>query len=137
MESQLRTYDNLVEYSTVNIYIEEVERYTPQPEVGTWDRIRSGFSENLYLVGNGIRNFFIELVIALPFIAVWVVVIVILIILARILIKWEKKRSSQNRTQKDSGNPEENMQRGIPLIWQKKVQPPENGGKESNNGNDR
>ena len=27
MESQLRTYDNQVDYSTVNLYIDEVERY--------------------------------------------------------------------------------------------------------------
>lgn len=93
MEAQLRTYDNLVDYGTINLYIEEVERYTPQQEKGTWERIRIGFSENLYLVGNGVKNFAIEFVIALPILAVWAVVILILLIILRFILKWEKKKN--------------------------------------------
>ena len=95
METQLRTYDNLVEYGTVNLYIQEVERYTPQPEKGAWDRIRTGFSQNLYLVGNGIKNFAIEFVIALPILAVWAVVILLLLLVLRLILKWEKKKNEE------------------------------------------
>lgn len=95
METQLRTYDNLVEYGTVNLYIQEVERYTPQPEKGAWDRIRTGFSQNLYLVGNGIKNFAIEFVIALPILAVWAVAILLLILVLRLILKWEKKKNEE------------------------------------------
>lgn len=118
MESQLRTYDNLVEYSTVNLYIEEVERYTPQPEVGTWDRIGSGFSENVYRVGNGIKNFFIELIIALPLLAVCAVVIGIIIILVRFLIKWEKKRSKAAWEKRQAIREQMDSQAPTPLIKQ-------------------
>ncbi|MCI6812102.1 MAG: DUF4349 domain-containing protein [Lachnospiraceae bacterium] len=95
METQLRTYDNLVEYGTVNLYIQEVERYTSQPEKGAWDRIRTGFSQNLYLVGNGIKNFAIEFVIALPILAVWAVVILLLLLVLRLILKWEKKKNEE------------------------------------------
>ena len=46
MESQLRTMDNQVSYSTVYLSIEEVEHFTPPAEKGTWERISTGFSEN-------------------------------------------------------------------------------------------
>ena len=49
-ESQLRTYDNQIDYSTVYLDINEVVRYTPQEQKGTWERISTGFRENLYSV---------------------------------------------------------------------------------------
>ena len=90
MESQLRTFDNQVDYSTVHINVEEVEHYTPQPEKTTWERIRSGFGENVYQVTNGIKNFAIEFVIAIPFLLVWAVVITVGVILVRLV--WKKKQ---------------------------------------------
>ena len=92
MESQLRTFDNQVDYSTVHINVEEVERYTPQPEKSTWERIKSGFSENVYRVTNGIKNFAIEFVIAIPVLLVWVVVIVVGVIVIRMVLKKKNKR---------------------------------------------
>lgn len=92
MESQLRTFDNQVDYSTVHINVEEVERYTPQPEKSTWERIKSGFGENVYRVTNGIKNFAIEFVIAIPVLLVWVVVIVVGVIVIRMVLKKKNKR---------------------------------------------
>ena len=92
MESQLRTFDNQVDYSTVHINVEEVERYTPQPEKSTWERIKSGFGENVYRVTNGIKNFAIEFVIAIPVLLVWAVVIVVGVIVIRMVLKKKNKR---------------------------------------------
>ena len=47
MESQLRSYDNQVDYSTVYLYIDEVEVYTPVEEETTWERISAGFMDSL------------------------------------------------------------------------------------------
>lgn len=47
MESQLRSYDNQVDYSTVYLYIDEVEVYTPVEEETTWERISAGFMDML------------------------------------------------------------------------------------------
>ncbi len=47
LESQLRTIDNDVTYSTVRISIEEVEIITEKKELTTWERICEEFSLNL------------------------------------------------------------------------------------------
>lgn len=91
MESQLRTFDNQVDYSTVHINVEEVEHYTPQPEKSTWERIKSGFGENVYRVTNGIKNFAIEFVIAIPIMVLWGVGIAVGILLARAILKRRRK----------------------------------------------
>lgn len=100
MESQLRTFDNQVDYSTVHIYVEEVERYTPQPEKSTWDRIKSGFSENVYRVTNGIKNFAIEFIIAIPVLLVWAAVIAVGVLLIRVILKRKYRRNVENLTKK-------------------------------------
>lgn len=100
MESQLRTFDNQVDYSTVHINVEEVERYTPQPEKTTWERIKSGFSENVYRVTNGIKNFAIEFVIAIPVLLVWAVVIAVGVIVIRVVLKKKHKRDVEKVAKK-------------------------------------
>ena len=100
MESQLRTFDNQVDYSTVHISVEEVEHYTPQPEKTTWERIKSGFGENVYRVTNGIKNFAIEFVIAIPILLVWVVVIAVGVILVRVVLKRKNKQKIEKAVKK-------------------------------------
>lgn len=97
MESQLRTYDNQIDYSTVYLEVEEVVRYTPQEPIGTWERIRTGFMENLYSVIDGIKDFFIGLIISIPILVVFFVVIGILTLVVRLIIKWEKKHSDKKK----------------------------------------
>ena len=96
MESQLRTFDNQVDYSTVHINVEEVERYTPQPEKSTWERIKSGFAENVYRVTNGIKNFAIEFVIAIPIMIIWVIGIAVAILLGRKILKKKRQRKEKD-----------------------------------------
>ena len=96
MESQLRTFDNQVDYSTVHINVEEVERYTPQPEKTTWERIKSGFAENVYRVTNGIKNFAIEFVIAIPIMIIWVIGIAVVILLGRKILKKKRQRKEKD-----------------------------------------
>ena len=100
MESQLRTFDNQVDYSTVHINVEEVEHYTPQPEKTAWERIKSGFGENVYRVTNGIKNFAIEFVIAIPIILMWVVVIAVGVIVIRVILKKKHKSDVEKVTKK-------------------------------------
>ncbi len=95
MESQLRTYDNKIDYSTVYLYIDEVERYTPTEEVTTGERIRTGFMDSMKGVGKGFSNFGIWFVINLPYLIVWAVIIVIIILVVRLIIKKAAKRSAR------------------------------------------
>ncbi|MDD6202815.1 MAG: DUF4349 domain-containing protein [Lachnospiraceae bacterium] len=95
MESQLRTYDNLVDYSTVQIYIDEVVELTPVEEETAGERIVTGFSRSLHNVIDGIKNFFIELIIAIPYLIVWAVVIVILFFVIRAIMKASEKKTKR------------------------------------------
>lgn len=95
MESQLRTYDNKIDYSTVYLSIDEVERYTPTEEITTGERIRTGFMDSVKGVGKGFSNFGIWFVINLPYLIVWAVIIVIIVLVVRLIIKKNAKRSAQ------------------------------------------
>jgi len=53
-ESQLRTYDNQVDYSTVTLDVNEVERVTPAEEKTVWSRMTTGFQETVYDIGEGV-----------------------------------------------------------------------------------
>lgn len=97
MESQLRTFDNQIDYSTVYLTITEVKRITPV-EVRTqsdWEKIKVGFSENLYRVINGVKNFGIQLIIALPLLVVTAIIVLLFVIVIRILIKINDRRNRE------------------------------------------
>ncbi len=86
-ESQLRTYDNQVDYSTVYISIDEVAVFTPTEPDSVMTRIQKGFTRNLKNVGNGFVDFFVWFVSSLPTLLVWTVLIVIIVLIVRALIK--------------------------------------------------
>lgn len=71
-ERQLRSYDNLVDYSTVYISISEVKEYTPVvvEEKTRWQKIKEGFADSLETLFEGILDGIAALIIALPFIIV-------------------------------------------------------------------
>ncbi len=94
-ESQLRTYDNLVDYSTVQIDISEVKAYTPQVEATRWERMTRGFVESLYGVAEGFLDFIVGFIIALPFLIVWAIVIFIIVLIIRAIVKSCRKNSAK------------------------------------------
>lgn len=91
MESQLRTFDNQVDYSTVYLSIEEVEVFTPVEEESVWERISGGFMESLDNIGNGFVEFGIWFVIHIPYLVVWAVIVGAFICLLVWLIKHSTK----------------------------------------------
>lgn len=94
MESQLRTYDNKIDYSTVYLSIEEVERYTPSEDISTGERIKNGFLESLEGVGTGISNFAVWFVIHIPYLVVWVIIIAVIVFILCKLRKCMAKRKA-------------------------------------------
>ncbi|MBR1441126.1 MAG: DUF4349 domain-containing protein [Lachnospiraceae bacterium] len=93
MESQLRTFDNQVDYSTVYLNIKEVVRITPPAPQSIGEKISEGFTENLVLVGTGIRDFFVGLIINLPFIVIWVIIILIVVFIVKAVSNHSKKKA--------------------------------------------
>lgn len=59
MESQLRTFDNKVNYATIYLNISEVVEYTPvvYEEPTTWQRMKDGFGEQLEDIADFFKNF--------------------------------------------------------------------------------
>ncbi len=99
IESQLRTYDNLVDFATVNISVSEVEVYTPEPVKNKtkWEEMSEGFIYSLKSVGEGIVDFFIGLVIALPYLVVWAVVITVIVLIIKAVIRSIKKKAQKKK----------------------------------------
>lgn len=89
MGAQLRSYDNRCSFSTIYLNVQEVEVYTPveTKELTTWEKISQGFMASLEDVGIGIRDFFIGLVVASPYIVVFLIVLAIIITIIILLIK--------------------------------------------------
>ena len=97
MESQLRTYDNQVDYSTVNLSIDEVEQYTPSPDISAGEKMKQGFVDSLKAVGNGFYQFFIWFVIHIPYLVVWGIMIAVIALIIRILIKRNNARAQTKK----------------------------------------
>lgn len=95
MSSQLRVMDNKVNYATVTIQIDEVVELTAVRELTTWERIATGFMENLLAVKEGLVEFFIWFVTHIPFIIIWVLLGIIVLIIIRISNKISKKNAEK------------------------------------------
>lgn len=90
--SQLRLYDNQVNYGTIHLNIYEVREYTPVEEPETvWERIAEGFMENLKGLGDGLTELFIFVVTGLPYL-IPLGAVVTLVILS---IKKKRKKAAQ------------------------------------------
>lgn len=89
MESQLRTYDNKISYSTVYLDIEEVQELTPVEEETVWERISGGFLDSVHSVADGFVEFAIWLLVNSPFLVIWAVIILVIVLIGR---SWSKKR---------------------------------------------
>lgn len=99
--SQLRLYDNLVDYGTIHLSLQEVKEYTvtEQPET-VWERISTGFMRSMKNLGNGLTELFIFLIVCLPYL-IPPAVIVVVVVLA---VKLSKRRKKKN-TPPSQGNP--------------------------------
>lgn len=85
MESQLRTYDNQVDYATLRLSITEVEELTPVEEKSDLETMEEGFFRSLKNIGENIKNFFINLVIDLPYLVISLIKFVIAILVIRFI----------------------------------------------------
>lgn len=95
--SQLRTYDNQVDYSTVHININEVDRETKVEPKTFWEEVTEEFDDSLYDMGRGIKNFTIWFLGSSPYLIVWAVVIAVIVVVARTVGKKRKiKKTFQN-----------------------------------------
>lgn len=98
-ETQLKTFDDQVDYSTVTLSINEVLTLTPIEPESTGARIQRGFTENLRLITSGISNFAIWLITCSPILLFLALIVIIIIIIIRFIAKksaaYYKKKNKQ------------------------------------------
>lgn len=93
--SRLRVLDNKIDYSTIHLDLEEVREYTPVEEEPktVWQRIGSGLSQNLKDIGKGFVNFFVWLIVAIPYLLIIGGIAVVVILIVRKAVKKNKKKA--------------------------------------------
>lgn len=97
MESQLRTYDNLVDYTTFNINISEVETYTePEPE-SYGARLWRSFTEGLSDTVENLGDFFVGFLWALPGLVVFIVISGGIFLIVFSIVRSANKKAAKRR----------------------------------------
>ena len=98
-KSQLRTYDNLVDYSTVNLNVREVKRITAPEQETVWERIRSDFEDNIYNIWVDVQDFFVWFVSNIPYFLIWAIVITAIVLVFRLFLKkcpkWQERKAAR------------------------------------------
>lgn len=90
--SQLKLYDNMVDYSTIYLELSEVKEYTDTTEPETvWQRIGKGFMQSLEDLGEFFTELFVFLVVGIPYFIIIGVVIVVVVLVIKRRRKKEKK----------------------------------------------
>ncbi len=97
--SQLRMLDNQIDYSTVNVDVDEVERVTDTGEKSFFGEIKDRFGNSLYTVGRDLREFVIVVLGSLPILVVWAVIIVMIVLAVRKIFRGKKKKKEEKNTE--------------------------------------
>ena len=96
--SQLRLYDNQVDYATIYLFIEEVQEYTPVAEKTVWERIRDGFGDSLEGVADGAVDIVVWIIASSPYLLVYGVLIAGAVILVRRIRKGKPMRRKTKKS---------------------------------------
>ena len=97
--SQLRVLANQVDYATVYLYISQVKVYTETQEQTVWQRIGSGFKDNLRDMGEDLTDFFVWLVTYSPQMILWAIVIAVAVTVLKKKLSKRKAAKAQKEEQ--------------------------------------
>ncbi|MCR5460206.1 MAG: DUF4349 domain-containing protein [Acetatifactor sp.] len=126
MESTLRTYDDLVDYSTVTLRIDEVKEYTPVveevEEETNWQRMTRGFMESVESVWNGAINLGVAFVINLPYFVIWAIVILVIVLIVRKVKKGKHKKSKNSSDAGEAASDEFDVKVSLDKAMKKKAE---------------
>lgn len=117
-ESQLRTYDNQVDYSTVHISIQEVGVFTPTSPDSVGIRIQKGFIRNLENVSNALTDLLVWVISHLPAL----VLLAIVLITIRAIVKKciQAKKTLESNPSKKAKQPKKHF--STPIVKSSKYQ---------------
>lgn len=102
LESRLLKYDDLVEYATIHLSIEEVEVYTPvvTEEKTFGEEVKEGFKASLDDIWNSLVRFVKNLIINLPYILRFFLIIGLIVLAIRVIIVIIKKVIKNKKAKK-------------------------------------
>lgn len=99
--SQMRLYNNQIDYATIYLNIEEVQEYTPVEEPTFWERITEGFSDSLKGLGEGTVDLIVWIVTNSPYLVVFGGIALIAVLLVRRVRKVNaKKKAAKDNEEK-------------------------------------
>lgn len=99
IESQLRTYDNKVDYTTIYLYLSEVQEYT-EPEIvdPTYgERLAKSMSRALTSIWEGLQGFSIFILVSIPYLLVIGLPIALILFIINKCVKKSKAKSAAKK----------------------------------------
>ena len=100
--STLRLYDNQVDYATVELRVNEVEKYTPAEQRGFWQKITDGLSDSIVDLGHAIVDFISWLIIDLPYLLVIALLAWLATALTRRCLRRKKAKKQAKEEKKET-----------------------------------
>ncbi len=98
--SQLRLYDNKIDYATIHLHINEVQEYTPVEEPTLWERITEGFCDSISGLGESLQDVLVFIIVAAPYVLTYGGILLVLWISARKLLKKKKEKKAVKEDKK-------------------------------------
>lgn len=108
--SQLRLYDNQIDYATIYLTIEEVREYTPVEEPTLWERISGGFVSSLNGLGENILDLGVWIIVSSPYLVVYGLILAGILLLLRKLRRRRKNKKQPPTPPQGNYQPPENPQ---------------------------
>ena len=128
-ESQLRTYDNLVDYSTVTVGVSEVKRTTATEAKTVWEQIGSEFSDNVYSIWQDLQDIFVWFVSSIPYFLIWGVIVLIIVLIVKRILRNNKQyqvKKAYRKAQKEKKKAEKLAKKNGEKVAEEPGTEPEN-----------
>ena len=98
-KSSLLTYDNLVDYTTVTVSVQEVERVDNTSKVGVFERIGINLKDGFENVWKALKAIFVFLISAIPYLIPFAVLAFIVVLIIKLSIKRSRKKKAKKNAQ--------------------------------------
>lgn len=111
LATEIRTIDNLVDYSTITMDIQEVKlmgvSIETEESVGT--RVKRGFEEKLQSFTKGSEDFAVWFILNLPLLVLMIIIIVIVVVIVKKIIKKIFEKDNPNSKGNNKVNEDDNV----------------------------
>lgn len=98
-ESDLRRYDNQVDYSTVTVDVSETTVLTASENSGFWSRVQANLESNLEDLGDAVTSFLIWFLASIPVLLVLAILFFIIYRIVKV-IRSRRKEKKKEKTEK-------------------------------------